>query len=486
MPKKIKEYVQHDIGIFSPVQIDIPENLKQQLTPEQLIQLEHSCLTDYAASKITLEQSIADVAIKDKEVLAFANNLSKRILTVMDLCIEESIDVNGVNAIPPNPERLKEILGFEPNILPQDFYTSIKKNQLLTKIVNENLAKKQEGIEQGNVSNAGFIGLSPMALRHAAQQGNIREAMLIPYKTAFGFFSDFLDNPNYVKKINKKLKEKGFDWTIDEKVINNLKQELAQLPPLDPAKPEKKRQLLQYGAYATNKGMRQELSPESREAFVQSNPKINTTNLRIPLSDREKFAYAKDIDIKKSDAQVKWTPGKSWFEIGKNDADPVVMSASATREPLTAGISGTTDQILTLAYCLGFFNDKAKKTQNMEICRLACLGWMIDAGDHSYHEICSSSKSFGMAYTPAPDSYKQIRTGDNGKFEHALKKAQKKRGHNMPDVYLTQAFVVQKAIDLKMVVPETFFSFKKSNIPEDTNAVSERQTKDKVKPLPRL
>lgn len=486
MPKKIKEYTHHDIHTFTPVQINIPIYLKQQLNAEQLIELEQSCLTDYAQSKITLEQSIADVAVKDKKVLAFANNLAKRIVTVMDICIEEGIEVNGVNALPPDPDKLKKILGFEPKMLPKNFHTSMKKNELLTKIINESLAKKKEGIEKGNVSNAGFVGLNPLALRHAAQQGNIREAMLIPYKTAFGFFSDFLDNADYVKKINTKLEQQGFEWQLSEDVINSMKNELEQLPPLDAVNPAKKRQLLQYGAYATNKGMRQELSRESREAFVKSNPKINDKNLRIPLSDREKFAHAKNIDIRNSDARVKWTPGKSWFEMGKNASDPVVISASATREPLIAGISGTTDQILTLGYCLGFFDDEAKRIQNMEICRLACLGWMIDAGDHTYHEICSSSKSFGMAYTPAPDSYKQIRTGDKGEFEQALKKAQKKRGYNMPDAYLTQEAVLQKAIDLKMLKPETLFNFKKNdNAAGGDAALSERQKENNVKPQPK-
>ncbi len=482
MPKKVKEYIQHDIGTFTPVQVDIPNHLKQQLTPEQLLQLERSCLTDYAQSKITMEQSIADVAVKDKEVLAFANALAKRIITVMDICIEQGIEVNGVNAIPPDPHKLKTILGFEPTILPPDFYTSLKKNELLTKIVNEKLGKKKEGIEEGNVSAAGFVGLSPMSLRHSAQEGNIREAMLIPYKTAFGFFSDFLDNPEYVKTINTKLEEKKIDWRLSEEVINNIKEELAKLPQPDPANPAKKRQLLQYGAYASNRGMRETLSKESRAAFIKSNPKINDEALRVPLSNREKFAYAKNTDINRSESQVKWESGKSWFEMGKNPADPVAISAAATREPLIAGISGTTDQVLTLAYCLGFFDDKAKKTQNMETCRLACLGWMIDAGDHTFHEICSSSKSLGMNYTPAPDSYKQIKTQDKGKFEVALKEAQKRRGYKMPDAYLTQEAVLQKAIELKMVHPETLFIFHQ---PASTPASPEIQTKNKVKPKSR-
>lgn len=488
MPKKVKEYIQHDIGTFTALQVDIPIHLKQQLTPEQLLQLEQSCLTDYAQSKITMEQSIADVAVKDKEALAFANTLAKRIIAVMDICIEQGIEVNGVNAVPPDPDKLRTILGFEPNMLPENFHTEMKKNELLTKIVNERLAKKKEGVEEGNVSGAGFVGLSPMALRHSAQKGNIREAMLIPYKTAFGFFSDFLDNSDNVKKINERLKELDFDWTLNENVINGMKHELAQLPPLNTGNLAKKRQLLQYGAYATNRGMRQSLTKEFREEFIKSNPKINDESLRVPLSDREKFAYAKDIDIKHSETRVKWTPGKAWFEMGKNPDDPVAISAAATREPLITGISGTTDQILTLGYCLGFFDDEATKNQNMEICRLACLGWMIDAGDHTYHEICSSSKSFGMNYTAAPDSYKQIRTGDNGEFEKALKKAQKAqkaRGCHMPDAYLTQEFVLQKAIDLKMLKPETLFTFKNFANLSSSAALPEEQTENKVKPKPR-
>lgn len=67
---------------------------------------------------------------------------------------------------------------------------------------------------------------------------------------------------------------------------------------------------------------------------------------------------------------------------------------------------------------------------------VACMGWMIDAKDHSAHEILTSAKSFELEYTAGPDSYLQIRPEDDV-FLDKLKQAQAARGFKMPDEYLS-------------------------------------------------
>lgn len=69
--------------------------------------------------------------------------------------------------------------------------------------------------------------------------------------------------------------------------------------------------------------------------------------------------------------------------------------------PVVAGPSGTTDRMLTALNFLGL-SDQADNF------RLGLLGWMLTSNDHSFHEIMSVSKSFGLEYEEGPYAYHKI------------------------------------------------------------------------------
>ena len=65
--------------------------------------------------------------------------------------------------------------------------------------------------------------------------------------------------------------------------------------------------------------------------------------------------------------------------------------------PLTSGISGTTDQSITMAGLVGLALDE----QSIMDVRLAYIAFMLPNNDHSLIEILQSSSTFGMDFNVA-------------------------------------------------------------------------------------
>lgn len=88
-----------------------------------------------------------------------------------------------------------------------------------------------------------------------------------------------------------------------------------------------------------------------------------------------------------------WVGGEHTYEPG-----PRLREEGASKGMrMLAGISGSTDMYLHLAEYFGLsVADKAKV-------RLAALGTMIPARDHSFHEIMTASTAYGLDYTAGPN-----------------------------------------------------------------------------------
>ncbi len=82
--------------------------------------------------------------------------------------------------------------------------------------------------------------------------------------------------------------------------------------------------------------------------------------------------------------------------------------------------------------------------EDLEKGRLACLGWMLDAQDHTINEIMTSSKGFGLEYTASSDAYSQIYSQDD-QFVNNLRNAQLQKNSELPDYYLSSEWVKKKA-----------------------------------------
>ncbi|EAY30848.1 eCIS core domain-containing protein [Microscilla marina] len=145
----------------------------------------------------------------------------------------------------------------------------------------------------------------------------------------------------------------------------------------------------------------------------------NAKGFSAELSDREKLfiqeqnpSYEKDtmfggyfsrlmgIDTYEQDKELPWEEGGTRFNPNLKNSW-MKKAVKELKMPVVAGPSGTTDRMLTALNFLGL----SAQAENF---RLGLLGWMLTSNDHSFHEIMSVSKSFGLEYEEGPYAYHKI------------------------------------------------------------------------------
>ncbi len=116
------------------------------------------------------------------------------------------------------------------------------------------------------------------------------------------------------------------------------------------------------------------------------------------LSEREKafqFADKPNSDLKGE--TLKWREGATNWQI--NDNNPWVKNAKQSlKMPIVAGPSGTMTRMLQLWEWLS-------KPTAIEDRRLAVLAWMLNANDHTFHEMMLAAVDYGMPYRPGREAY---------------------------------------------------------------------------------
>lgn len=368
-------------------------------------------LNAYKVAMQTLEDSVADVAISHPESIAFANTLSDRIFTFIEKYAEVSLE----------PQDLS------PNAFQRKAQIDLKMNEILVSIFSCKISTAKGLIETGIDNEAGNVGTNPLAIRKAFKEGNLREKMYIIYKTNWNFTHEIFIKPELLNKINAKLTTYQVDSSVFPKAH----------APYD------------YGLYAkqTSIGeLRIKRSPEEVEKMrLEKNLTINATNRRIPLSERELRHATKELnpdssklstDLRnmyhyRAKEKIGWTSGSCWFQPisnnGRTHKNDYLAAVESIYAPSLAGISGTTDLILTMSLYFGMSSRK-----ELETARLGCLGVMLDNQDHTVAEIMVASKSFGLDYELSPDCYKYIFSQDMN-FIKKLEEAQNKKGSDLPD-----------------------------------------------------
>ena len=127
-----------------------------------------------------------------------------------------------------------------------------------------------------------------------------------------------------------------------------------------------------------------------------------------PLSDREKNhikGKLADYDsggVYDMTKKLPWVEGGSYYSATVKNAW-AKEAVEVLKMPVRSGPSGTTDRMLQAVQYLGLDSLPYK-----EDFRLALLGWMLTANDHSFHEIMGVSKTYGLPYDPGLDAYNHI------------------------------------------------------------------------------
>lgn len=132
-----------------------------------------------------------------------------------------------------------------------------------------------------------------------------------------------------------------------------------------------------------------------------------------PLSEREE-----NFGVEKGELQ--WEPGMQYFyfELMSNYA----QEARQLRVPYGGGRSGTAYIMLKAAMLLG--------VPDLYDMRLAVLGWMISAGDHTFYEIMVAAKEFGLEYVEGPLGYRLVKPLEEDELRGLMPEGR------LPDEYL--------------------------------------------------
>lgn len=391
---------------YSAPQVIEPPSWKE-LPPEEKEEKIAHCLDQYGAARKAMENSVAVVTANHPDSMAFADKVCNRIYDMLKA--ETYIIFVEKHGREPDPDEL-----------------TLAENMRLAELYGS-----------ADLRWAGNIGMSPLAIRKAFEEGNLREKMLIAFKSTHAWTGKIFNDSDKVSKLNERLKQMGCDWSIDEAMIANLKAGAKDNP---------------YGIYnfspITAISRIEDIRVPRTTAEIDKVAKevalpINSEERTIPLSSREILAATNEIpEIARKRGldkeKIKWQPGiahlrpKTKTEIDEQGRAYTYLSGvEVLRAPQVGSISGHTDIILTLALCLSVSTKKELKQG-----RLALLGFMVGDKHHSVHEIMTSGKGFELPYHPRSDDYKDIYP-DDPQFVELLKKEQMKQGFQMPDSYLS-------------------------------------------------
>lgn len=103
----------------------------------------------------------------------------------------------------------------------------------------------------------------------------------------------------------------------------------------------------------------------------------------------ERSRWLQDWARPQTKTPTQWAPGEQWYRI-QVDSE-IALQAAKVKAGLRAGISGSTDMFLHAAQYLGM-----DKKADLEQVRLAMLGWMLPARDHSFYEIMMAGTQYGL------------------------------------------------------------------------------------------
>ncbi len=379
--------------------VSIPNDLV--LTTKQKKILQEECLKDYQKSVECLDESISDAALQSPAVKEMVDKASLRLFKVVEAYAEVLVDMQ------PPPKSTKEIMVLR--ILADMYLMSPVKTQFYS----------------------GNIGSNPLAVKKVFTEGNLREKMFLLINAKKGFMSRIMSDPEIFKRVNEKLPEEAklSDAHFGKRFSTDGN----------------------YAGLTDSVPLRSKMkTPEEIEEWKSvHNPTIKDADskLRIPLSIRERRHSTGEPIVKKEheNTKLRWSAGKAEIipTTSKDMPDnPYIQAAEDMRFQLVAGVSGTSDQVMSIIQTLGM-----DSREDMFIARLACLGWVIDSKSHSAHEVMMAGRSFGLEYEMKPDFYKELDPLNTGFYED-LETAQRNRGFPLPHECLSADYVRQKADSL--------------------------------------
>lgn len=354
----------------------IPDEFRFLSDDEQKQVLER-CRNTYMETVTQFEDSLADAAVNNVKANATLSMMNFRMLDMFEAEAEMRFDDST-----------------DPAIRHQSKSTFIhsETNRLLVSTAG-----------QCSRTEAGCLGQSAERIQAVFSHGNLRERMFVIYRAGY-YLAQFVGNPALGQRLNQYLAKKGWQMMLDSPHSGNP---------------------FEYGIYTRLGRVRRSRTLEQLQKYTAEvrGLRLKDSDLkRIPWSEREMEFYRHEgLDSESFDPSL---PGAAHFYVPSESGHPFVVNANQALLSHTAGISGSTDFILTVAHYLGLTDSAETKAVIV-----ALLGWMIDSKDHTAHEILASTKSFHFNYVYSPEFHKEFFDHDEEflkEIDHAQIKSHRK------------------------------------------------------------
>lgn len=312
-------------------------------------------------------------------------------------------------------------------------------------------------------SSAGQVGTTVEAVLGVLKGGNLRERMTALMNAMFGPFKDYVkdamkksawgemaDKGLNVEKLKRRKRQ--MKWNIGAKDLFR-----------DPGNPLDRKNFSTFQRTGNTRFDKNDPTQQTSERTVSD---LEKGPYSVGLSEREKalqFPGKKDDEI--ANEKLKWMEGGTYWAV--NHKNKWVKNVEQTLHmPILAGPSGT---MLRMFQTWEYLN----KPVSAEDWRLAVLGWMLSANDHSFHEMMLTAADYGLPYTPGPQAYMNVsplsvqelrqHVAEGGLFPHELAMMRKVQGgditHLMEDDDLDEGTKAAK-------------KFAKGKKPEDKGSLS--------------
>lgn len=413
----------------------------QHCSPEMKKEVIEKCIEEYEQSVLTVEGVIGDLAYENAKSKDLANNMLNCLNEILKASEELSFE-SGVNQeeiekkIQKSYDEAKEkiVIGDETASEPEKFNREAGFNRELHKELKVRLAPARAFGSRGEERGTGIVGYNPIAIENVIKEGSLREKMTLIYSVLWSAFPPIIGNQELVDKINSKLQEKNVNFQIDTEALNQARQ-LAppgSTSPWDIFFPYAK-QVVEF---------RNEKGPEVGRIDISKNePKApglkykEDTNLSVREAralEREpvtKEQFNKRAETSLGEHRIDWIRGKDYFQVNEN-SDFYKKALDYAGIPVVSGPSGTADGFLQALNYLGMGDKKNE-------CLLACIGWMVSAGDHSFHEIKEAGTWHNLPYQPGPEAFNDVAPQDE-EFQSKLQEKMKEKGMHLPEYYISE------------------------------------------------
>jgi hypothetical protein len=264
-----------------------------------------------------------------------------------------------------------------------------------------------------SIDSAGQVGANFDAVMGVLKEGNLRERMTALYNAMFGEFKTYLGTA--IKKGRwAELEGKGMN-------VTKLKRRKRQMMFTPGASDLYRNPYLKYDR--KNSKSRVDFGSNMRKEVKGLSERTTDELGDAGLSDREKaFQFPDKIGGDLKNEKLKWREGATNWKI--NDSNPWVKNAKQSlKMPIVAGPSGTMTRMLQLWEWLN------KPAEGVDW-RLAVLAWMLNANDHTFHEMMLAATDYNMPYRAGREAYMDIaplsiwdlrqNVAKNGLFPHEL------------------------------------------------------------------